>query len=121
MHIRTVGCLVLIILLIIPIHASSVNRYDLDGLVVIADTIVVGEVRSSETHWSANGRLILTRHTIQVEETLEGLPVGTVEVTTIGRMIGDRTLFVAGMPAFTDGNERLCSSKQLVPTEPLSG
>ncbi len=99
---RAASGLVLIILLNLPIHATTVKRLDLDGLVAIADTIVVGEVRRSEIYWSVDGRLILTRHTIQVDETLKGFPAGTVEVTTVGGTIGDRTLYVAGMPAFAD-------------------
>ncbi len=104
---RTAGCFVLIVLLNLPIHATTVKRLDLDGLVAIADTIVVGEVRRSETYWSVDGRLILTRHTIQVGETLKGFPSGTVEVTTVGGTIGDRTLYVAGMPAFADGERTI--------------
>ncbi len=104
---RAAGCLVLIILLTLPIHATIVKRLDLDGLVSVADTIVVGEVRSSDTYWSRDGRLILTRHTIQVDETLKGLPSGTLEVTTIGGTIGDLTLYVAGMPAFAKGERTI--------------
>jgi hypothetical protein len=93
----------LILVLSLPIHAATVKRLDMDGLVTTAQTIVVGQVTSSHTYWTSDGRLILTRHTIEVDETLKGVSSGTVEVTTIGGTIGDQTLYVSGMPAFGDG------------------
>ena len=99
--------LLLIVALALPLQATTVKRLDLEGLVSIAQTIVVGEVKKSETYWSPDGRLILTRHTIEVGETLKGSTAETVEITTIGGTIGDRTLYVAGMPAFAPGEETI--------------
>ena len=82
--------LLLIVALALPLQATTVKRLDLEGLVSIAQTIVVGEVKKSETYWSPDGRLILTRHTIEVGETLKGSTGPTVEITTIGGTIGDR-------------------------------
>ena len=96
-------CLVLILLLSLPFNAATVKRLDLDGLVTTAQTIIVGTVSDSHTYWTDDGRLILTRHTIEVDETLKGYPSGTVDVTTVGGTIGDQTLYVSGMPAFGDG------------------
>ncbi len=97
--------LILIFLFAFPLHAATVLRLDLDGLVSTAQTIVVGKVRDSDTYWSADGRLILTRHTIEVAETLKGFNDETVEITTIGGTIGDLTLYVAGMPVFEPGED----------------
>ncbi len=101
------SCLSILLLLasVLSIHATTVKRMDLDTLVAGAQEIVVGMVRDSETYWSGNGRLILTRHTIEVSETLKGVNDGTVEITTIGGTIGDLTLYVAGMPVFEPGEE----------------
>ena len=81
-------------------QATTVERLNLDGLVKKAHRIVVGKVRSSRTYWNGSGKLILTSHTIDVEETIKGAASSTVEVTTIGGTIGNLTLHVAGMPAF---------------------
>ena len=96
-------CVFLIFLLSLPLHAATVKRLDLDGLVATAQTIIVGKVSDSHTYWTDDGRLILTRYTIEVDETLKGFPSGTVEVTTIGGTIGELTLHVSGMPAFGVG------------------
>ncbi len=82
------------------LQATTVERLNLDGLVKKAHKIVVGKVRNSRTYWSDNGKLILTSHTIDVEETIKGQRSSTVEVTTIGGKIGNLTLHVAGMPTF---------------------
>jgi hypothetical protein len=98
---------VLLLLLgsIFSIHATTAKRMDLDQLVSGAQEIVVGKVRDSETSWSGDGRLILTRHRIEVSETLKGVNDGSVEITTIGGTIGDLTLYVAGMPVFEPGQQ----------------
>jgi hypothetical protein len=92
-------------LLVWPLRATTVRSLDLDGLVATASTIVVGTVESSRTHWGAEGRLILTEHTIRVEETLKGAPSGAVRFTTVGGTIDDLTLHVSGMPVFETGEE----------------
>ena len=96
-------CLLLAVLLAVPVRATTVKRLDLDGLVSTAETIVVGEVLGSETYWTLDRRVILTRHTILVDETLKGAVEETIEVTIVGGTIGDIVLYVAGMPAFTAG------------------
>jgi hypothetical protein len=103
------SCLSILILLasVLSIHATTVKRMDLDTLVSGAHEIVVGKVRGSETYWSEDGRLILTRDKIEVSETLKGVNDGTVEITTIGGTIGDLTLYVAGMSVFKSGEEMI--------------
>ena len=85
-----------------PLQATTVKRLDFDGLVATAHTIVVGTVETSQTYWGPEKRLILTRHTIQVEETLKGARTSTVDVTTIGGTLDGITLYVAGMPGFVE-------------------
>ena len=93
------------VLLSWPLHATTVKRLDFDGLVATAHTIVVGSVENSETYWGPERRLILTRHTIQVEEMLKGARASTVDVTTIGGTLDGITLYVSGMPVFTEGED----------------
>jgi len=82
-------------------QATTVERLNLDSLVRKSNRIVIGKVRNSRTHWSANGKLILTSYIIDIQETLKGTAASTMELTTIGGQIGDLTLHVAGMPVFT--------------------
>lgn len=86
-------------------EATVVERLDLDRLVATANTIVLGQVESTETYWSDDGRLILTRNTVRVGETLKGSPSSSVVVTTIGGTLDGITLYVAGMPEFRENEE----------------
>ena len=85
--------------------ATTVEHLNLEGLVKKSHKIVVGKVRDSRTYWSANGKLILTSTTIDVQETIKGQAGSKLELTTIGGKIGDVTLHVSGMPAFAKGED----------------
>jgi hypothetical protein len=95
--------------LILAIYSSSfattVVRLTLDDMVKKAHEIVQGSVRSSQTRWSPDHRIILTITTIDIQETIKGQPSKTIELTTIGGTIGDLTLVVPGMPSFETGED----------------
>jgi len=95
--------LALILLTAAFVHATTVQRLNLEDLVKKAHHIVSGKVRNSRTYWSDNGKLILTNYTIEVDETIKGQSPRTFEVTTIGGKIADRELHVSGMPSFAKG------------------
>lgn len=86
-----------------PASATTVERLSLESLVKKATSIVQGAVGASRTYWSADGKLILTTYTIQVTETIKGVPERAIELTTIGGTLGNVTLHVAGMPTFRAG------------------
>ena len=85
--------------------ATTVERLNLDDLVKKAHVIVHGRVRDARSHWSSNGRLILTTYTVDVEEAIKGRPGRVVDVTTVGGRVGDVILNVAGMPSFQRGED----------------
>ena len=102
---RFILAFALILSICISLLATTVERLSLDDMVRKANSIVHGTVRSQTTHWSSDGRLILTTTTIDVAETIKGPAKKTVELTTIGGQVGDRGLFVSGMPSFEAGEE----------------
>ncbi len=102
---RFIASCIFIVFVSIPSLATTVERLTLDDMVKKAESIVHGKVRSSRTYWSANGKLILTTTTIDIEETFKGQTGRSVELTTIGGRIGDTTLYVSGMPAFATGED----------------
>jgi hypothetical protein len=95
-----------------PLHATSVQRLSLDELVSRSHSIVQGDILSSNTYRSADGKLILTSYTVQVEDTLKGSAAGTVMVTTIGGQIGNTVLHVSGMPVFQTGEKAVLFLEQ---------
>jgi hypothetical protein len=100
---RVLGLLVGLILFCSFSSATTVQRLTLDDLVQKAQSIIHGKVRTVRTHWSTDGKIILTTYTIDIEETIKGNSAKSLEVTTIGGKIGDLTLYVSGMPAFDAG------------------
>jgi hypothetical protein len=84
-------------------NATTVQRLGLEDLAKRARHIVAGRVVESRTHWSDNGKLILTSYTIEVDETIKGPSPRTFELTTIGGKIGSLELHVSGMPSFEKG------------------
>src|SRR5262245_25811107 len=104
--------LCLILSAISSTHATTVERLGLEDLVKKARTIVVGKVTGSRTYWSANGKLILTDYTVEVDETLKGQAARRMAVTAIGGKIGDLELHVSGMPAFQQGENAVVFIEQ---------
>lgn len=95
-----------------PLYATSVQRLSLEDLVAKAQTIVEASIVSANTYRSADGKLILTNYTIDVQESLKGSPGKTVTLTTIGGRIGNTILRVSGMPAFQPGEKAVLFLEQ---------
>ena len=105
----------------IPCLATTVERLSLDEMVRKAQSIVHGRVRAAHPHWSADGKLILTTYTIDVDETLKGRAGKSIELTTIGGRIGDLTVFAAGMPSFAVGEESIVFIEKEGPVSSIVG
>ncbi len=102
---RFIASFGLAVLFSISSLATTVERLSLDDMVKKAQSIVHGRVRGARTHWSDNGKLILTTYTIDVSETIKGQSSKSVELTTLGGTIGNLTMVVSGMPAFQTGED----------------
>jgi hypothetical protein len=102
----------LILLAVCSTYATTVERLGLEDLVKKAGSIVVGRVSSVRTYWSANGKLILTDYTVEVDETLKGQAARRIAVTAVGGKIGDLELHVSGMPAFQQGESAVIFIEQ---------
>lgn len=97
-------CFVLLLFLgTIPAQATTVERFTLEDLTVRAASIFEGTVTSTESHWDARRRVILTTTTLQITDGLKGSSSGSVQITTIGGRVGNSVLHVAGMAAFRPG------------------
>ncbi|HLH31740.1 MAG TPA: hypothetical protein VKY31_11095 [Terriglobia bacterium] len=97
---------------LVPLYATSVQRLSFDELVTKSHAIVQGNVVSTSTYRSADGKLIFTSYTIDVQESLKGSPGKTVVLTTIGGRIGNTILHVSGMPVFQPGENAVLFLEQ---------
>jgi hypothetical protein len=102
----------LILGFVFPLYATSVRRLGFDDLVTRAGSIIEGNVISSQTYRSGDGKLILTTYTVNVQETLKGRAQQTLTITTIGGRIGNTILHVSGMPVFSPGEKAILFLEQ---------
>jgi hypothetical protein len=81
--------------------ATVVTRLDLPQMVQAADRIVVGSVEGAESVWI--GRMLFTRYTVRVEETLYGEAAPAVSVLVPGGVDRSRPIplgvAISGAPA----------------------
>ncbi|MFQ5876423.1 MAG: hypothetical protein ACE5JH_01840 [Acidobacteriota bacterium] len=89
-----------------PAGAAVVPWMSLEQIVLDSRVIVLGTVREVESSWSADGRIIVTRATIEVERSLKGGPRRRVVVETPGGRVGEQFMIASGAPVFAKG-ERL--------------
>lgn len=78
----------------------------LDQMADRAATIVVSTVTGRQSEWEHYGasRLIITKVTMAVEQTLKGSAPRTIVVEVLGGTIGDQTLHVSHVPEFKVGD-----------------
>ena len=84
----------------------DLGTLSLDQLTDRASTIVVSTVTSRRAEWENYGasRLIITKVTMEVEQTLKGSAPRTLVVEVLGGTIGDQTLHVSHVPEFKVGD-----------------
>jgi hypothetical protein len=93
-------------------YATTVLRFSLEDLVKRSQFIVVGKVTGERTYWTADRKMILTDHSIEVNESIKGQASRSIVVTTVGGRMGDTELYVAGMPAFQKGEDAVVFVEQ---------
>ena len=88
------------------LSAASGRPVDIPERAKGAESVVVGTVVDVQTSFRTNrhgDRLIVSRAVVQVEETMKGSGMTTVEVDVEGGTVGDLTLQVSDMPSIATG------------------
>lgn len=101
-----------LVLLVAPIALRAqptepvAHKLSLDQLTDRAAAIVVSTVTSRKAEWEHYGgsRLIITKITLAVEQSIKGSTPRTLVVEVVGGTIGDETLTVSDVPAFRVGD-----------------
>ncbi len=94
--------------------AVSVRNMTLAELVRAADCVVLADVESARSEWSADGKTIYTLVTLAVRECWKGSPVERVVVRVPGGQIGAVKLHVSEAATFVVG-ERTTTFLRAVP------
>lgn len=94
----------------IRVSDAASRSLSMEQMFARADRVVVGRVSrvaSRWAEWEGVGRVIVTRCTVVVEESLggrdRGESVAEIEVEVPGGTVGDLTLVVSDAPALLDG------------------
>jgi Mrp family chromosome partitioning ATPase len=104
---RTLLVLVLLVGSVTPISAEIGPPVDLATRARGADLVVVARVVDVASTFGASSfgdRIILSAVTVDVAETLKGVPQQAVTLTVEGGTVGDLTLRVSDMPALQTGD-----------------
>ena len=104
---RTVLALLTISLTATAAIAKVDGRPDVGEKTRGSSKVVLGTVTDVESEFGENDygdRLILSRVTVRVDETMKGVHEGSVVVTLEGGTVGDLKLVVSDMPALEPGN-----------------
>jgi len=88
-------------------EATILIKMDLPQLVGRSDVIFVGKAIESRSHWSEDGRHIVTDTTFKVSQAVHGSPGSTVVIRRLGGKVGDIGMRVSGMPELRTGDEVL--------------
>lgn len=86
-------------------EASAQERLALDDMILAAPSIVVANVESRRAveEYYGSSRLIVTRVTLNIEQSIKGAAPRTLVVEVLGGTIGDTTLRVSHVPEFRVG------------------
>ncbi len=86
-------------------QATILEKIDFDRLCKTADRIVLGTCTEKSSGWDEKKTTILTTYTFQVKQTLQGDASETVDVVTLGGIVGNQGMQVAGSPSFRNGDD----------------
>ncbi|MFT5352986.1 MAG: hypothetical protein ACI9KE_000183 [Polyangiales bacterium] len=108
-------CLGLLLLSMTPNSATATlaDALTMDELVQRADRIALIRVVSQATEYDSRGRIV-TRVRVRVEEGLLAAAAGDeLDVVSLGGIIGDLGMQIAGEPTFEDGERALIFVKHV--------
>lgn len=97
----------------VPHAGGTVARFvPFDQKVDEAEAIVLGRVTGTRSAFDPTGRWILTTATIQVDKSMKGSSIGTIEVTVPGGQVDGIRQETVGTPSFRQGDEKILFVKQ---------
>jgi hypothetical protein len=104
--------------------AQAQEAMTLDQMITAAPAIVVATVESrrAEPEFYGSSRLIITKVTLRVEETIKGSVPRSLVIEVLGGTLGDQTLHVSHVPEFRVGDrDVLFLSNAVHAVSPLVG
>ncbi len=111
---------IVLTLMAVSAHATTLIRADLDTLVDGNSTVVIGEVLDRHSYWNEDGTFILTDVRISANAVLKGaLEDKELTLTLMGGQVGDlTTLIVGGAELELGGSYLLFLNRENLPGAP---
>lgn len=101
--------------------ATTLLRAGVPELTRVSDAIVRGRVLEQKSHWTGDGRQIVTDVQIQVDQALKGAPGQWVTVRQPGGQVGDIGQRVSGLATFRTGEEVVVFLQKRGPVHVVAG
>lgn len=102
---RALGLCMVVLLPLDARAQSSDIRLSVKQLKDTSESVVLARTVKTESYWNDDRSAILTRVTLQVEESLSGSATGETVVIVPGGQIGEYLHEVTDMPEFVTGEE----------------
>ena len=96
-------CLLLMLSVLVPVQAATLERMSLDDVIGKSTAIVRGRVAGS--YVAQHGQVIYTHYTIAVSERMKGAVETQADVVVAGGTIGRKTQTFPGSPSLATGQE----------------
>ena len=87
--------------------ATTLLKMSIDKMSAEAAAVVVGEVEGMTSEWSPDQTTIFTTITVKVTDCVAGECSDTMLVKQRGGTVGEATLYIPGMPKFSQGQKVL--------------
>jgi hypothetical protein len=97
---------IIVLITLASAHPAAQAPMTLDEMILAAPAIVVATVESrrAEYEYYGSSRLIITKVTLRIEDTLKGSAPRTLVVEVLGGTLDDQTLHVSHVPEFQVGD-----------------
>jgi hypothetical protein len=109
--VRRSAALALAVLAVVSTTSTSSfaqgRSVSLEDLASASSSVITGRTVAQDAFWDDDGRRILTRVRIAVDDAVVGAASGETEIMVPGGRVGDTVHEVSDMPVFTDGEEVL--------------
>jgi hypothetical protein len=102
---RLIPAVAFALLLAAPVTATILEKVEFDKLCQVSERIVVARCTGDSAAWDDRHQIIQTTWSFTVSQVVKGAATPTVDVVTLGGVVGDQGMNVAGAPSFRKNDE----------------
>ena len=96
-----------IVVCTVDARGTTLTRMSVEGMTSVAGYVVLGTCLWVESHWTEDGKQILTYITLTNTQSLKGNIQGDVTFVQLGGRVGNQVMKIVGAPTFELGEEMI--------------